>query len=493
MADRSNSESRDLPANIWNITEVIEHRARLQPAAAALILPDRVLSYRQMVTAINVVALKLMGSGIHTGQTVGVSMGQNALHLVTLLAIARIGAVAVPLHMALSAERRTLAARRFNVVAVVSGRDDMQLDGFRYIGLAAVDLSKHVPPLLPSQTQADQPCWISLSSGTTGDPKGVLRTHGYMLDRIGKETHQRGPSSRLMPLDLNFAVGFGQSMRTLALGGAVVLSPERSAANVAYMVRSHAVTDWLLSPAMAEEILELLDDDDIHFPTLSNLRILGGMPSPRLLDALFRKFTPNVFVDYGTSEVGPVAVASPEILKRAPHCAGRVVPWVTVEIVDEADRVVPAGQSGRLRMRVDQMFDRYYLDQTQTDERFRHGWFYPNDRAWLDADGLLYIQGREDDVFNVGGNKVHFRDVERELEKHPAVREAAAFVLSPSSGRDLLAVAVMTSGRVSRDELQHWSVKALGPISPERFFFVDEFPRTATGKVVRDQLKAACA
>jgi acyl-coenzyme A synthetase/AMP-(fatty) acid ligase len=493
MSDRSINSLQDLPADVWNVTEVIEQRAREHPAAVALILPDHVLTYKQFVTAIHVIALKLMGNGIHTGQTVGLSMGQNALHLVTLLAIARIGAIAVPLHMALSPERRLLAARRFNVVAVVSGRDDMQLDGVRFIALDAVDLSRHVPLLPPTRTLPDDPCWISLSSGTTGDPKGVLRTHGYMLDRVNKETHERGPSSRLMPLDLNFAVGFGQSMRMLLKGGAVVLSPNRTAANVAYMVRSHAVTHWLLSPAMAEEILALLDEDDIHFPTLASLRILGGMPSPRLLDALFRKFTPHVIVDYGTSEVGPVAVASPDILRHSPDCAGRVVPWVTVEIVDDQDRVLPTGQSGRLRMRVDKMFDRYHLDPTQTDERFRDGWYYPNDRARLDVDGLLYIQGREDDVFNVGGNKVHFRDVESVLEMHAAVREAAAFVLSGPSGRDMLAVGIIAAGRASADELRKWSLKTLGPIAPERFFFVDDFPRTATGKVVRDQLKAVCS
>src|SRR5262245_43894817 len=134
-----------LPEGVWNIAEVIEHRARRQPAAPALILPDRVLSFRELVTAIHVVALKLLANGVYTGQVVGVSMGQTSLHLVTLLAIARIGAIGVPLHGALSPERRILAARRFSVVAVVSGRDDMRLDGLPFIQLSAVDLGRRVP------------------------------------------------------------------------------------------------------------------------------------------------------------------------------------------------------------------------------------------------------------------------------------------------------------------------------------------------------------
>jgi acyl-coenzyme A synthetase/AMP-(fatty) acid ligase len=422
-------------------------------------------------------------------------MEQTPLHLVTLLAIARIGAIAVPLHTALAPERRILAARRFNAMTVVSGRDDMRLEGLPFVQLSAVDLGRRVPLLPATKTQADDPCWISLSSGTTGDPKGVLRTHGYMLDRVAKSTDIRDSNSRLLPLDLNFAVGFGQAMRMLVIGGAVVLSPHRSPANLAYMVRSHAVTHWLLSPAMAEDILALLEDDDIHFPSVTSLRMLGGAPSPRLLDALLRKFTPHVYADYGTSEVGPVAVASAEMMQRAADCAGHVVPWATVEIVDEEDRLLPAGRSGRLRMKVEQMFDRYHLDEPLTDQRFRDGWYYPHDRARLDADGLLYIEGREDHVFNVSGNKVAFRDVESVLETHPAVREAAAFVLPQAAGRDLLAVAVVavTSAGARADELLTWAVQKLGPIAPEKLFFVDEFPRTVTGKVLRDRLSESYA
>ncbi|WP_206951776.1 class I adenylate-forming enzyme family protein [Trinickia acidisoli] len=493
MTDDMTIKQFGVADGVWNITEVIEQQARRRPAALALILPDCVLSYRELITAVHVVALKLMANGVQARQTIGISMGQTGMHLVTLLAIARIGAIAVPLHSALSAERRVLAARRFSVSAVVSGREDMRLEGWPFISLSAIDLSRRVPLLPATRTQADDPCWISLSSGTTGDPKGVLRTHGYLLDRVAKSTYVRGPQTRMLPMDLNFGVGFGQSMRILVLGGTVVLSPDRSPANLAYMVRSHAVTHWLLSPAMAEEILALLDDDDIHFPSLTYLQILGGMPSPRLLDALFRKFTPNVHVDYGTSEIGPVAVAVPDILRRAPASVGRVVPWVRLEVVDDDDRPVPLGESGRLRVKLDHMFDSYHLDPSLTSERFRDGWHYPRDRARLDAEGLLYIEGREDDVFNVGGNKVHFRDLESVFEKHPAVREAAAFVLPQHSGRDLLAVAVIAARSVPGDELMAWALGKLGPISPEKLFFVDEFARTATGKVLRDRLTESFA
>ena len=336
----------DTPVDAFcNITEVIEAQAQQHPTALAIIVPDRVFSYRELVRAVQAIGRRLLDGGVKPGQVVGVSMAQTALHLLTLLAIARIGAVSVPAHPALPRDRRLLAAQRFGASVIVSGRTEMQLDGLPFISLADLDLKASVQPLPAAQTRAADPCWISLSSGTSGDPKGVLRSHGYMLDRVDKSTYERTPHSRLMPMDLNFGVGFGQAMRMLVAGGAVVLSPDSQPASFVHMVRAHAVTHWLLSPAWAEDILPLLEDDDIHFPSLVHLLIIGAPPGTRLLDAMFRKFTPNVFLSYGTSEVGPVAVATPEILKNVPSSAGTIVPWVQAEIVDARNRRVAPRQA----------------------------------------------------------------------------------------------------------------------------------------------------
>ena len=113
MANDSTTKQFDSVNGVWNITEVIEQRAARHPAALAVSLPDRVLTYRELITAVHIVALQLLANGVQARQTVGVSMGQTSLHLITLLAIARIGAVALPLHSALPLERRVLAARRF--------------------------------------------------------------------------------------------------------------------------------------------------------------------------------------------------------------------------------------------------------------------------------------------------------------------------------------------------------------------------------------------
>lgn len=488
MAIDATAAKSDATDELWNITEVIEQHALKHPAGLALVLSDRLISYRELIVGIHTIAHKLLDHGVRAGQTLGVSMRQTPIHLMTLLAIARIGAISVPIHPALPKERRYLAARRFGASMIVSSHAEFQLDGIPFVSLAGVDLAASVPPLPASHTGPDDPCWIALSSGTSGDPKGVLCSHGYLLDRVGKSVYVRTPQSRLMPMDLNFGTGFGQSMRMLVAGGAIVLAPDNTPANLAYMVRSHAVTHWLLSPAMAEDIVPLLADNDIHFPSLACLQIVGSTPNQRLLETLLQRFTPNVLVVYGTVEIGPVSIATPDLIRLAPESVGRLAAWVTAEVVDNHDRRLPTGQVGRLRLKAVGMVDAYYLDPELTAQRFRDGWYYPNDRARLDAEGLLYIEGREDDVINVDGSKIYFRDVEKVLESHPAVREAAVFAMTAPAGRCLLAAAIIATRPVPIEALKTWAAEQLGPLCPDRLFYVDEFPRTATGKVLRDRL-----
>jgi acyl-coenzyme A synthetase/AMP-(fatty) acid ligase len=477
----------DEAPTVWNITEAVELRARYHPAALALILPDRVISYREFVTAVHSVAHRMLIAGLKAGQTVGVSMAQTGLHLITQLALARIGIIWVPVHPSLPEDRRLLVARRFQISCVISAQASYRLEGIPFLLLNGADLNAPVRPPAPSGSGPDSPCWIALSSGTSGDPKGVLCTHSYLLDRVGKSVYVRAPGSRLMPMDLNFGTGFGQAMRMLVAGGTVVLVPDMTPANTAYMVRSHAVTHWLLSPVMAEELLPLLVDEDVHFPSVGYLQVVGGMPSRRLIEALLTRFTPNVFVVYGTVEIGPISIATPELLRRVPESVGRLAPWARAEVVDDVGRPVPAGTVGRLRLKSQGMLHGYHLDPALTAERFRDGWYYPHDRARIDAKGLLYIEGREDEVLNIGGAKIYPSDIERVLETHPAVREAAVFLLR-GDGPDRLAAALIPAGGMPVAEIAAWSRQRLGPVSPSALFYVDSLPRTPTGKVLRAEI-----
>lgn len=474
-----------------NVVETVFEQAVRHPAAPALILPNRVMSYRELAAAVHRLARALLDAGVQPGQVVGVSMGQTPLHLMTQLALAQVGAVSLPVHAMIPEQRRQLAAARFDAAWIVSGREEMRLDGLPFINLGtALGLASDAASAPVAQVGADTPFRIALSSGTSGDPKGVLFTHGYMLDRMVKSNYACTPLSRIVVMDLNFAIGFVFAIGMLTAGGAVIFPASNSAMDLATAVCAHAATHWLLSPAQAKEIASLLTDDDMHFPTLEHMRVVGSTPDAKLMRTLKTRFSANVFVPYGSTEMGPVSIATPEILDAHPDCAGRILPWVRAEIVDEHDQLLPSERSGRLRLQAKGMVAGYYRDAAHSAEQFRDGWYYPGDLARISGDGLLFIEGREDDVLNVNGVKVRPGDVESVLLEHPAVVDAAALVLEEIPGREYLAAAVIVSSSLEMAELMRFATERLGPLTPLRIVSMQKFPRNTTGKLLRVQLAA---
>jgi acyl-coenzyme A synthetase/AMP-(fatty) acid ligase len=309
-----------------------------------------------------------------------------------------------------------------------------------------------------------------------------------MLDRIRKSNYECSPSSRIVVQDLNFPVGFVFAIGMLSVGGAVIFPASNSAADAINAVRVHAATHWLLSPAQAQQIVDLLANRGLSFPELKHMRVVGAKPSPKLLNAIKNRITPNVFVPYGSTEMGPVSMATPETLLTHPDSCGRSFPWARVEMVDDADQPLPAGSSGRLRLQVEGMVTGYYRDSARSASQFRDGWFYPGDQARISHEGLLFIEGREDDVLNVSGKKILADDVESVLREHPAVVDAGAFMLAMKPEQEALVAAVILSSAASSEELKNFSAERLGPLSPQQIFVVDRFPRNTTGKLLRGQL-----
>ncbi len=473
---------------LTNIAAMIEQRALVQPAAPAMIMREAIVNYRGLQNAVNAVAATLLDNGIKAGQMVGISMGQTPMHMFAMLALARIGAPFVSVHPALPEDRRMIAVRRFGVTAIISGRTDCKLDGLPFVLLQRTDLRDDIAPTPYADSALSTPVRIAQTSGTSGDPKGVMLTHGDIRARMRLISLRMTPTSRVLTMDLNFSVGFNHALCTLAVGAALVFITVETPRDYIDEIRRFAVTDWSLSPAIAESIAPHLIEDHVHFATLAHLRLNGASPSPKLLDALMRKFSPHVFNAYGVTELGQIAIAAPDMLQRHPGTVGPLLPTIEAQVVDEHDVALPAGQSGTLRLRAAVMPSGYYPDDGLTTERFKNGWYYPRDMAHFNEEGLLFIEGRQDDVLNIGGVKIMFRDIEQVMESHPAITEAVVFVVIDSTSREKIGLAYTTDGGSAIDNLDAYAQEKLGPLRPQKYVAVKELPRTMTGKVQRERL-----
>jgi fatty-acyl-CoA synthase/O-succinylbenzoic acid--CoA ligase len=476
-----------------NLIQAVNRAAALNPAAPAFVFNGQVTSYQKFLGTLRLVSAALYERGVRPGDVVGLFMGYDPLHCIAILALARLGAVSVPLHPAWPQPRRISIVAKYRIGAVVSFKGDHGIAGVKNILLdgvisGAAEATTDCTDYAPDPTT---PCRISLSSGTTGEPKGEVLTHGYLLDRIGKTLYSCDRNSRIMPFDLNHPMGMTLAIGALTTGSTLVFAKSYRTQEMMEAINLYAVSHAFLPPATAASMASMQAEGGIAFPGLAHLRLVGGAPSAALLDDIRNKLTPNVFVSYGLTELGPIAVATPEILAAWPRSVGKVMPWVQIEILDEAGQLLPPDASGEIRLRVDGIPTEYYGDEAATAQKFRDGWFYTGDIGRLSGDGLLFIDGRKDDVINLGGPKVNLAWVEEMLATHPHVAEAATFAVSDASGAASLAAAILPRiPEINIEEVARFAKQQIGAASPTQFIVMREFPRNPSGKVVRNEVAA---
>lgn len=312
-----------------NLIDAIRHAAFRNLAAPAFIFNGNVISYRQFYSSLCVVARKLLQQGVYPGDVVGLSMRDDPLHCVVILALARLGAVSVPIHPFLPLPTRERIVARYGIRTMIPLNAEYGIEGVKSILLdaaALIETNEMDMGFTDYEPDTTTPFRISLSSGSTGDPKGELFTHGYLADRIEQTLYGINSDSRVMPFDINHPMGLSLAIGVLTVGGTLVFPTTTSVADRIPPINLHGVTHIFLSPAFATQMLALLQDNGIAFPTLRHLRLVGSTPSEALLSAMRVRFTPHIFVSYGLTEVGPISVATPETLATWPRSAGKVQP-----------------------------------------------------------------------------------------------------------------------------------------------------------------------
>lgn len=477
-----------------NFVTRIHTQARLRPNALAIVAPGQLMSYSRLVRVVGIVASCLRAQGVAAGQVVGMCVGHRPLYPVTVLALAQIGAVSLPLHPAVPKDRLALAARRFGAEWVVSGRAEHALDGLRFVDLAGLDFGEaadcdtEIHPVA-----ADAPLRVMITSGTSGDPKGMLLDHARLALRCDEGDPGMSHLSRVLPMDMNFLLGFRPLLGALNRGAVVVMPTAFTPAELLHALIAYRVTHVTLSPVQARDLARVAADAGLACPDLSCLRLAGGAVARELLAEVGARLTNAVSVVYGTTESGLATCALPEVLERKPTTVGYPLNWADVEVIDDEGLPCAAEVSGQVRIRSPHQVAGYEAAEQRYARQFRDGWFHTGDLGHFDAEGLLFIDGRIDERLNLGGMKIDPDAIEGALCRHPAVIDAGVFVADGGEGRDVLAAAlVLVDARALRGVERH-AGDILGPLAPARYVLVAELPRTPTGKLRRGELAAMCA
>jgi fatty-acyl-CoA synthase len=483
-------------------------------ALAALHHPDETaiidergsLTFGQLHRRSNALAHSLAEMGIGFGDGVGVMCRNHRGFIEVTAAAAKIGASAIYLNTMFAGPQLAEVTRREQAKALVYDEEfsglleevddsvqrvigwaDGESDGPTLDSLiAAGDESDLKPP--PEHAR-----FVILTSGTTGTPKGAqrsnpegLHTIAAMLDKIP----YRSRETMVIAAPLFHSWGFFHFAIGLPTAATLVLRRRFDPEATLRLIQEHRAQTLAVVPVMIQRILQL-PDETLRAYDLSSLRItaLSGsaLPGELALEWMDR-FGDNIYNLYGSTEVAMATVATPEDLRAAPGTAGRPPRGTVVKLFDEDGREVGPGGVGRIFVGSEMSFEGY---TGGGGKEVIDGLLSSGDVGHFDADGRLFVDGRDDEMIVSGGENVFPREVEDLLADHEHVVEVAVIGVDDEEfGQRLKAFVVLVEGAEVSDEDLKKHVKAhlASYKTPREFEFLDELPRNATGKVLKREL-----
>lgn len=334
--------------------------------------------------------------------------------------------------------------------------------------------------------------FVILTSGTTGTPKGASRSAPKGLDPIGGlfgRVPYRVRETAFIAAPLFHAWGIGQYMIASALSSTVLVQRKFDPEKTLEWIDEYKPSVLAVVPIYLSRILELPQEVRAKYDT-SSLRIvfasgsaLPGELAERWMDA----YGDNLYNLYGSTEVAWATIATPEDLRKAPGTAGKPPRGTIVKIVDKDGNELPDGETGRIFVGSDMVFEGYTGGGTK--EISEAGLMSTGDMGHLDPEGRLFIDSREDDMIVSGGENVYPGEVEELLSKHAKIDDVAVIgVDDPDFGQRLKAF-VVSKGEVTEDEVKGYVKEHLARYKvPRDVEFLDELPRNATGKVLKREL-----
>lgn len=492
-----------------NVAAIFDHQARATPDAIALHGVHGTTQYGVLRDQARRFARCLAARGIAPDDRVAILLPNHRAFASALLGIHWRGAVAAVLSPAWASADAARALAHADARLLVTTQElagaigadpatTLLVDDGPAMGEFGAALAGAPPAGAddPAPRGVHDAASILFSSGTTGDPKGVVLTHGNLVFNAESKRRYCGihPADRLA-LVVPIAHCFGQNvvlLGALLAGASVRLYARFDAGELSGDILAGEVTMLLTAPPAFARLLALDDDRPLRALryALTAAAPLGDELPRRWREASGRALSQG----FGLTECSPFATYADAVSDDGQQ-VGRAIDGVEVRIAarDEGDRWLEPGEAGEIAIRGPNVMSGYWRRPEATASALRGGWLRTGDVGSLDAGGQLRLIDRVDDVINVAGFKAWPSDVERVLARHPLVAEVAAYGVPDAARGSAVAVAVvLRAGAHARDgELAAFAAAGLASFQrPASLRVLDALPRSASGKVLRRVLSA---
>ena len=498
-----------------NIVELLTSTTSRLPNQPVIHFKGARLTYKELQDKVYNIAAGLKEQGMEKGMNVALMMTNRPEYIITYFAILANGGTVVPLNPTFKEQEVTYivndsesemlimedaskpvvekAMDQFENVKIIINYSDTTDE--RFLSWHQLETAASITEIIP--LHASDVAQIIYTSGTTGNPKGAMITHGnlnWMAITAALYNHLVPNDRVLCVLPLFHAYAKLQGfLAPIAHGCSIYLEERFHPVETLKAIAEHEITIFLGVPTMyaffaqVPHLVEQLD--------FSKLRTAGsgGASLPaELLHKTNKSLGVDISEGYGLTESTVMLMTTHRNLPKKISSVGMPLPGIDLKVVDPEGRVVENHEVGEIIFRGPNMMKGYYKKPDETANTIKDGWLYTGDLAYRDEEGYHYIVDRKKDIIIRGGFNIYPREIEELLYQHPAVVECSVIGRpDPVFGEKTVAYVVTKDAEVTEEALQAYCKEKLAEYKvPDYISFIEEIPKSGTGKILKTALKA---
>lgn len=471
----------------------------------AITIPDKEkINYLELKHLVKDTSEKLVSFGTQNEKPIVIVLRNNAEFIISFLAVTNTSAIAAPLNPEFTDEEFDFYLEDINPSMVITseGHNVIMKAEEKNIPISIVSFnngslkmefnSKETTEKKSSTPNENNSCLFLHTSGTTSRPKGVPLKHKNLLKSLKNivDTYQLNNNDiALVVMPLFHVHGLiGVALSTLASGGEIVI-PEKFSAGAFWGLQKNNKATWYSAvPTIHQILLIRAEEDNAPKKSFRFIRSCSAALAPSVLDDLEKRFGAPVLEAYGMTEASHQMSSNP--MPPEKRKAGSVGKPTGVKInimsMETLGSMLDDNQVGEVVIQGENVTSGYHNNEEANKESYIDGWFRTGDQGFLDEDGYLNLTGRIKELINRGGEKISPLEVDAVLLNHPSVNEAVCFASPDEKYGEVVHAALVINSQVSDKEIQDFCSKSLAAFKiPEKIYFAEELPRTATGKIQR--------
>jgi fatty-acyl-CoA synthase len=479
------------------------------PTRAAIVDERGTLTFEEVHRRTNALAHELRAAGICEGDGVAIMCRNHRGFIEATIACSKLGASALYLNTAFAGPQIADVLRREDPAGLIYDADFANLvaeggEGRkRFVAWCDPEHSCEDPPIEEMiargstedlQPPAESGKVVILTSGTTGTPKGAARKQPDSLEpaaALFSKIPLKARETTMIAAPMFHSWGFAHFTLALPLSSTLVLRRRFDPEETLRAVAQHRATTLAVVPVMLQRMLELPPQTIARYDVscLKAIALSGSALPGELAIRAMDTFGDVLYNLYGSTEVAWATIATPQDLRAAPGTAGKPPMGTVVKLLDERGHEVPQGESGRIFVANEMVFEGY---TGGGGKEIVEGLMSTGDVGRMDAAGRLFVEGRDDEMIVSGGENVFPREVEDLLADHEGIEEAAVIgVEDEEFGQRLKAFVVARNGsQLDAAAVQEYVKHNLARYKvPRDVVFIEQLPRNATGKVLKRELR----